>query len=62
MVESYVVGYDVGTEGIKSVLATFGGEMVACSLEPYPIFRSAPTGRSRSPVIGGRRPWLVPAG
>lgn len=38
MVESYVVGHDVGTGGVKSVLATSGGEMVACSFEPYPIF------------------------
>ncbi|RJP27792.1 MAG: hypothetical protein C4536_13185 [Actinobacteria bacterium] len=38
MLQRYVIGHDVGTGGSKSVIATTGGELVASSFQPYPIY------------------------
>jgi len=36
--QGYVIGHDAGTGGCKGVLASTGGELIASSFEPYPIY------------------------
>ncbi len=45
----YVIGHDIGTGGCKSVLATSGGELVAHSFEPYPLYHPRPNWAEQDP-------------
>ncbi|MEW6553401.1 MAG: FGGY-family carbohydrate kinase [Actinomycetota bacterium] len=45
----YVIGHDIGTGGCKSVLATTGGELLARSFEPYPIYHPRPNWAEQDP-------------
>ena len=46
----YVIGHDVGTGGVKSVLASGDGELVAASFEPYPIYHPQPNWAEQDPL------------
>ena len=46
----YVVGHDVGTGGCKSVLASAGGDLVAASFEPYPIYHPRSNWAEQDPL------------
>jgi xylulokinase len=49
MTDRYVVAFDVGTSGVKAVLADLGGRPVASRYEPYGL-RAAPGGRVEQDV------------
>ena len=49
MTDRYVVAFDVGTSGVKAVLADLGGRVVASRYEPYGL-RAAPGGRVEQDV------------
>jgi len=48
MTDRFVVAFDVGTSGVKAVLADLGGRVVASRYEPYGLRALAAAGSSRT--------------
>ena len=50
-----MIGIDVGTTGVKTILVNEAGELLAASLKEYPLHTPHPNGLNRTPKIGGKQ-------
>ena len=49
MGQKYVMACDLGTSGLKAVIVSMGGEVLASTTEPYQLFTRAPRHAEQSP-------------